>query len=255
MPVATLVDINADAGESFGRWSLGSDETFLPHVSSVNIACGFHAGDPVTMRRTVQIAKRYGLGVGAHPGLPDLLGFGRRVMTIEPAELVDGVLYQIGALAAIAATEGVALAHVKPHGALYKMLSLDAALSAAVGASVCKLNPDLFLVLLAGPGADAAEAAGARVVREAFVDLDYDAQGGLIVERVATPRDPDVVARRAVRLVRERRLSTIAGTDIAVDVKTICLHGDRPNSSLVASTVKTALEAAGITIAPLRTFA
>ncbi len=255
MPVATFVDINADAGESFGRWSLGSDETFLPHVSSVNIACGFHAGDPVTMRRTVQIAKRHGLGVGAHPGLPDLLGFGRRVMAIEPAELVDGVLYQIGALAAIAATEGVALAHVKPHGALYKMLSLDAALSAAVGASVCKLNPGLFLVLLAGPGADAAEAAGARVVREAFVDLDYDAQGGLIVERVATPRDPDVVARRAVRLVRERRLSTIAGADISVDVKTICLHGDRPNSSLVASTVKTALEAAGVTIAPLSTFA
>ena len=253
--MATFIDINADAGESFGRWSLGSDETFLPHVSSVNVACGFHAGDPVTMRRTVQIAKQHGLGVGAHPGLPDLLGFGRRTMSMEPDELVDAVLFQIGALAAIAATEGIALAHVKPHGALYKMLSLDAKLSAAVGAAIARLDRNLFLLLLAGAGADAAEAAGARVVREAFVDLDYDGDGGLIVERVATPRDPDAVAERAVLLVREGRLTTTAGTDMTLSVKTICLHGDRPNSSLVASTVKRTLEANGITIAPLATFA
>lgn len=252
--MTTFIDINADAGESFGRWSLGSDETFLPHVSSVNVACGFHAGDPVTMRRTVQIAKRHGLGVGAHPGLPDLLGFGRRVMSIEAGELVDGVLFQIGALAAIAATEGVSLAHVKPHGALYKMLSLDPALSAAVGASICRLDPKLFLVLLAGPGADAAETAGARVVREAFVDLDYDADGGLIIERIATPREPADVARRALRLIREGRLRTTSSTDILVDAKTICLHGDRPNSSDVAREVKTTLEAAGITIRPLAKF-
>lgn len=245
------VDINADAGESFGRWSLGSDETFLPHVSSVNVACGYHAGDPVTMRRTVQIAKQHGLGVGAHPGLPDLLGFGRRVIAMDPAELVDAVLVQVGALTAIAATEGVKLAHVKPHGALYKMLSLDPGLSAAVGAAIAKLDPSLFVVLLAGAGADAAETAGARVVREAFVDLDYDANGGLIIERIATPRDPNEVAVRAVRLVREKRLKTRAGTDIAVDARTICLHGDRPNSTEVARAVKTALQAAGITVAPL----
>lgn len=252
--VSLSVDINADAGESFGRWALGSDETFLPHVSSVNIACGFHAGDPVTMRKTVQIAKRHGLGVGAHPGLPDLLGFGRRVIAMDADELVDAVLFQIGALSAIAATEGVKLAHVKPHGALYKMLSLDPALSAAVGAAIAKLDARLFVVLLAGAGADAAEAAGARVVREAFVDLDYDADGGLVIERIATPRDPDDVAARAVRLVREKRLRTRAGTDIAVDARTICLHGDRPNSTDVARTVKRALETAGITVAPLATF-
>lgn len=252
--MSTIIDINADAGESFGRWSLGSDETFLPHVSSVNIACGFHAGDPVTMRRTVQIAKRHGLGVGAHPGLPDLLGFGRRIMAIDTEELIDAILFQIGALTAIAATEGVALAHVKPHGALYKMLSMDPKLSAAVGAAIYKLDPRLYLVLLAGPGADAAEAVGVRVVREAFIDLDYDADGGLIVERIVAPYEPEKVAQRALRLLCEGLLRTRAGTDIRVDAKTICLHGDRPNSSDVAQTVKAALVAAGITIAPMATF-
>lgn len=252
--MAAAIDINADAGESFGRWNLGDDETFLPNVSSVNIACGFHAGDPVTMRQTVRIAKQHGLAVGAHPGLQDLLGFGRRIMTIAADELVDSILFQIGALSAIAATEGMKLAHVKPHGALYKMLSVDPQLSAAVGQAITKLDPNLLLVLLAGEGADAAEAAGARVVREAFIDLDYDAEGGLIIERIATPRDPKVVADRAVRFVREGRLTTVAGNDIAINARTLCLHGDRPNSSEVAKTVKNALQSNGIEMVSLAKF-
>ena len=252
--MTVFVDVNADAGESFGRWSLGDDETFLPHVSSVNIACGFHAGDPVTMRRTVQIAKAHGLGIGAHPGLPDLLGFGRRVMSIDAGELVDSILFQIGALSAIAATEGVTLAHVKPHGALYKMLSIDPALSAAVGRAISQLNSKLFVILLAGPGADAAETAGARVVREAFIDLDYDTDGGLIIERVAVPRNPEKVATRALRLVREGKLSTLGGNDIEIKASTLCLHGDRPNSSEVARVVRTALRDNGINMAPLADF-
>ncbi len=252
--MAAFIDINADAGESFGRWALGDDETFLPHVSSVNVACGFHAGDPVTMRRTVRIARQHGLGVGAHPGLPDLLGFGRRVMSIDADELVDSILFQIGALSAIAATEGVKLAHVKPHGALYKMLSVDPKLSATVGKSISQFDPKLFLVLLAGAGSDAAEAAGARVVREAFIDLDYDAEGGLIIERIATPRNPEMVAARAVRLVTEGKLTTVAGNDIEIKASTLCLHGDRPNSSEVARVVQKTLGENGIKMAPLADF-
>ncbi|HWK94066.1 MAG TPA: 5-oxoprolinase subunit PxpA [Pseudolabrys sp.] len=246
------VDINGDAGESYGRWTLGDDAAFLPHVSSVNIACGFHGGDPATMRATVRIAKAAGIAIGAHPAFPDLMGFGRRMMTIAPDEMADYTLYQLGALAAIARSEGMTIAHVKPHGAFYKACSIDMALSKAIGAAVAAYDPSLFLMLLAGPGADAAEAAGAKVAREAFIDLDYDADGGLIIERVAKLRDPKEVAARAVRIVREGKLAKIDGRDMDVPVSTLCLHGDRANSAEVARTVKETLQANGIAVAPLR---
>lgn len=250
MPLS--IDINGDAGESYGRWTLGDDASFLPHVSSVNIACGFHGGDPSTMRQTVRIAKAAGIGIGAHPGFPDLMGFGRRMMTIAPDEMVDYTLYQIGALAAIARSEGMTIAHVKPHGAFYKACSIDMALSKAIGAAIAAYDPAMFLVLLAGPGADAAEAAGARVAREAFIDLDYDAVGGLIIERIAKPRDPALVAQRAVRAVREGKLTKIDGSDMNVAVSTLCLHGDRANSAEVAKVVKETLLSNGIAVAPLK---
>lgn len=246
------IDINADAGESFGRWNLGDDAAFLPHVSSVNIACGFHGGDASTMRKTIRIAKAAGIAVGAHPGFPDLLGFGRRMMTIAPDEMADYTLYQLGALAALAKSEGVTVAHVKPHGAFYKACSVDMTMSAAIGAAIASYDPNLILVLLAGPGADAAQAAGARVAREAFIDLDYDAGGGLIIERIAKPRDPALVAQRAVRVVREAKLTTAGGRDIDVRASTLCLHGDRPNSAKVAQAVKETLLANGIRLAPLQ---
>ena len=249
MPLS--IDINGDAGESYGRWTLGDDASFLPHVSSVNIACGFHGGDPSTMRQTVRIAKAAGIGIGAHPGFPDLMGFGRRMMTVAPNEMADITLYQIGALAAIAKSEGMTLAHVKPHGAFYKACSIDMALSKAIGAAVASYDSAMFLVLLAGPGADAAEAAGARVAREAFIDLDYD-DGGLIIERVPTPRDPAVVAQRAVRVVKEGKLARLDGRDMDVTVSTLCLHGDRANSAEVARVVKATLLANGIAVAPLK---
>lgn len=249
MPLS--IDINGDAGESYGRWTLGDDASFLPHVSSVNIACGFHGGDPSTMRQTVRIAKAAGIGIGAHPGFPDLMGFGRRMMTVAPNEMADITLYQIGALAAIAKSEGMTLAHVKPHGAFYKACSIDMALSKAIGAAVASYDLAMFLVLLAGPGADAAEAAGARVAREAFIDLDYD-DGGLIIERVPTPRDPAVVAQRAVRVVKEGKLARLDGRDMDVTVSTLCLHGDRANSAEVARVVKATLLANGIAVAPLK---
>lgn len=246
------IDINGDAGESYGRWTLGDDASFLPHVSSVNIACGFHGGDPATMRATVRIAKAAGIAIGAHPSFPDLMGFGRRMMTIAPDEMADYTLYQLGALTAIARTEGMSLAHVKPHGAFYKACSIDMTLSKAIGAAVASYDPSLFLVLLAGPGADAAEAAGARVAREAFIDLDYDADGGLIIERVAKLRDPKEVAQRAIRIVREGKLAKIDGRDMDVSVSTLCLHGDRANSAEVARVVKETLKANGIAVTPLR---
>lgn len=250
MPLS--IDINGDAGESFGRWTLGDDAAFLPHVSSVNIACGYHGGDPTTMRQTVRIAKAAGIAIGAHPSFPDLMGFGRRMMTVAPDEMADITLYQIGALAAIARAEGMTLSHVKPHGAFYKACSIDMALSKAIGAAIASYDPSLFLVLLAGPGADAAEAAGARVAREAFIDLDYDADGGLIIERVAKPRDPALVAQRAVRVVKEGRLTKIDGRDMDVAASTLCLHGDRVNSAEVARVVKQTLEANGIAVTPLK---
>lgn len=246
------IDINGDAGESYGRWTLGDDASFLPHVSSVNIACGYHGGDPSTMRQTLRIAEAAGIAIGAHPAFPDLMGFGRRMMSIAPEEMADATLYQIGALAAIAKTEGMTLSHVKPHGAFYKACSIDMALSKAIGAAVASYDPSLFLVLLAGPGADAAESAGARVAREAFIDLDYDADGGLVIERVPTPRDPAVVAQRAVRVVKEGKLSKLDGRDMDVAVSTLCLHGDRSNSAEVARVVKETLLANGIAVAPLK---
>lgn len=246
------VDINGDAGESYGRWTLGDDAAFLPHVSSVNIACGFHGGDAATMRATVRIAKAAGIAIGAHPSFPDLMGFGRRMMTIAPDEMADYTLYQLGALAAIARSEGMSIAHVKPHGAFYKACSIDMALSKAIGAAIASYDPSLFLMLLAGPGADAAEAAGARGAREAFIDLDYDADGGLIIERVAKLRDPSEVAQRAIRVVREGKLAKIDGSDMDVKVSTLCLHGDRANSAEVARVVKETLKANGIAVAPLR---
>ena len=246
------IDINGDAGESYGRWTLGDDASFLPHVSSVNIACGFHGGDPSTMRSTVRIAMQAGIAIGAHPSFPDLMGFGRRMMSIAPDEMADYTLYQLGALAAIAHSEGMTIAHVKPHGAFYKACSLDMNLSKAIGAAIAAYDPKLFLVLLAGPGADAAEAAGARVAREAFIDLDYDADGGLIIERIARPREPSLVAARALRVVREGKLTKIDGADMNVAVSTLCLHGDRPNSAEVARVVKETLQAKGVAVTPLR---
>lgn len=250
--MAASIDINGDAGESYGRWTLGDDAAFLPHVSSVNIACGFHGGDPATMRATVRIAKQAGIAIGAHPSFPDLMGFGRRMMTIAPDEMVDYTLYQLGALTAIARSEGMTIAHVKPHGAFYKACSIDMALSKALGAAIAAYDPKMFLVLLAGPGADAAEAAGARVAREAFIDLDYD-DGGLIIERVAKLRDPKTVAERAVRVVREGKLAKIDGRDMDVSISTLCLHGDRANSAEVARVVKETLTASGIAVRPLGT--
>jgi 5-oxoprolinase (ATP-hydrolysing) subunit A len=245
------IDVNVDMGESFGRWKLGDDAGVMPFVSSASIACGFHAGDPRTMRQTVALALEHGVQIGAHVALPDLLGFGRRQMAVSPKDLTDYCTYQIGALAAFVRAEGGRLRHVKPHGALYAMCSRDPELAEAVAQSIAEVDPELLLLLMREDVVRGAARHGVRVVAEAFVDLDYDADGELIIEAVKTARDPEQVAARALRLVRERKLTKIDGSDFDVDVPTFCLHGDAPNAVEVARAVRRRLEAEGIAITPL----
>lgn len=248
MSELSAIDVNVDMGESFGRWSLGDDASLMPYISSANIACGFHAGDPGAMRRTVAAAVEHGLQIGAHPALPDLLGFGRRPMKVSPADLTDYCTYQVGALAAFVAAEGGRLAHVKPHGALYAMCARDAELAEAVARSVAEVDPGLVLLALRDDHRAAVERHGVRLVTESFVDLDYDADGNLIIEAVKQAWDPDKVAERAVRVVRERKVAKTDGSDLEVDSPTICLHGDAPNALDVVRAVKERLEGEGIAV-------
>jgi 5-oxoprolinase (ATP-hydrolysing) subunit A len=251
MNALNAIDVNVDMGESFGRWSLGDDAALMPYISSANVACGFHAGDPGAMRRTVAAAVEHRLQIGAHVALPDLLGFGRRAMKIAAADLTDYCTYQIGALAAFAAAEGGRLAHVKPHGALYAMCAQDAELAEAVARSIAGVDPGLVLLALRDDHAAAIERHGVRLVTESFVDLDYDADGNLVIEAVKQAWDPGEVAERAVRVARERKVTKTDGADLEVDSPTICLHGDAPNAVEVARAVKERLDREGIAVRPL----
>lgn len=245
------LDVNVDMGEGFGRWQLGDDAGMMPFISSVSVACGFHAGDPGTMRRTVRAAIDQGVGVGAHVALPDLLGFGRRRMAISPQDLLDYATYQIGALWAFVRAEGGSLQHVKPHGALYAMCSSDPELAGALARAIADIDRDLLLLLLTTKVASAVEAHGVRLVEEAFVDLDYQPDGTLIIEAVKSARDPEQVAERAIRLAHEHRIVAVDGTELAVDAPTICIHGDGPNAVDIARTVNRRLHEAGVQVAPL----
>jgi 5-oxoprolinase (ATP-hydrolysing) subunit A len=245
------IDVNCDMGESFGRWVLGDDRGMIPHVSSVNIATGYHAGDPPTIRRTVEAAVEHGSAIGAHIAFPDLMGFGRRRMIVPPEDVEDYCLYQIGALDAFVRSAGGRLAHVKPHGALYVMASEDPALAAAVARATAKVDASLPLMLLHRGTADAVEAEGVRLVPEGFPDLHYDREGHLIIEPVKRAWDPGLVSRRAVRMVLEGRVSADDGTELDVTALSLCLHGDAPNGPEVAAAVQRALADNGIDIVPL----
>lgn len=245
------MDINVDMGESFGRWSLGDDANVMPWITSANIACGFHAGDPATMRASVRLALEHGVAVGAHVGLPDLLGFGRRRMDVSAAEVRDYAAYQIGALAALAASEGGALAHVKPHGALYVLCSSHDEHAAALAEAIAGFDAGLPLLLLSARVAAAVERHGVSLVVEAFPDLGYTPGGDLVIEPVKQAWEPDRVAARAVRLATEGRIDATDGSDLAIDARTVCLHGDAPNAAVVARAVRAALEHAGVPLAPL----
>lgn len=245
------IDLNCDMGESFGRWELGSDAEILPHVSSANIACGAHAGDPAVMRRTLRLAKQHGVACGAHPGFADLAGFGRREIPISPAEATDLVLWQIGALEAIARSEGVTLRHVKPHGALYNMAARDAKLAAAIAAAVAAFDRSLLLFGLAGSGMlQAGRTAGLTVAAEGFADRAYEPDGSLTPRRVegAVIHDTADVVARAVRMVRDGRVVARNGAEIPLKVDTICVHGDTPGAAQLARALRAGLEEAKIRV-------
>lgn len=241
------IDINADAGESFGRWVLGDDPALLPLVTSVNIACGFHAGDPSNMRKSVVLAREFGISIGAHPGYPDLLGFGRRRIEVNDDEVVDYVVYQTGALCGIAATEGVRLTHVKPHGALYGQVSDSAHLAVRVCERLQAVQDGLTLMIAGGPGASAVRGRGLPLMIDAAADLEYDAEGKNIIEPIPEAKDPAVVAERAVGLARGFVI-TQSGSRMRLTPESLCVHGDRPNAPAIARAMRAALEQAGIAV-------
>jgi UPF0271 protein len=246
------IDLNADAAESYGAWVLGDDTALLSQVTSINVACGFHAGDPSVIRQTIRLAAKAGVRVGAHPGYPDLQGFGRRSMALAPGEIEDLVLYQVAALLGIARAEGVRLAHVKPHGALYNQAASDATRARAVARAVASLEPRLMLVGLAGSELmEAGAGAGLRVLAEAFADRAYLPDGSLAPRHLtgAVIQDPGLVAERALGIARDGRVRSLDGdSDVAVRADTLCIHGDTPGAADLARAVRAALESAGVRV-------
>ncbi len=245
------IDLNADVGEGFGRWRLGDDEALLAAVSSANVACGFHAGDPPIIRRTCGLAVERGVRIGAHVGYRDLAGFGRRPIGVEPDVLREEVAYQLGGLAACAARAGAAVAYVKPHGALYHRCSTDPATAVAVVEAVARFDPGLAFV--GAPDSvvlSVAAEAGLQPVAEGFADRGYAADGSLLPRSepgaVLAPGD---AATQAVRIAAERRLRTRDGTAVSLDVRTLCVHGDTPDAATLARAVRRGLEDAGVGIA------
>lgn len=249
------VDLNADVGEAFGAWSMGDDAGILACVSSANVACGFHAGDPQVMDRTVALCARLGIAVGAHPGYFDLRGFGRRPLAADPAEVEADVLYQVGALAAFARAHGAPLVHVKPHGALYNQAAGDEALARAVARAVARAGRDLVLVGLSSSSLmrRAAEAEGLRFAAEAFADRRYEADGSLQSRQLegAVLTDSRAVAAQALSIVRDGFAIAADASRVPLRADTLCLHGDTPGAALNARHVRASLAAAGIRIAPL----
>lgn len=254
------IDLNSDVGESFGNYRIGMDEEVIPLISSANIACGFHAGDPFVMRKTVSLAARSAVAVGAHPGLPDLMGFGRRAMDVSLREIKDYVTYQIGALQAVAKAQGLQLQHVKPHGALYNMAVQKPEIWEAVAEAMLAVDPELILFVLAGPDRDDLEAVGQRLgIRigfEFFGDRAYQPDGSLVSRKLpgAVVHDQDLVAEKILKLVKDGTVRCIDGTEIALKADTICVHGDNPTAVELVRKIRQTLAAAGVEVAPVREF-
>ena len=245
------IDINSDLGESFGAYRIGNDAGLMKSITSANVAAGFHAGDPSVLRETIRMAKANRVAVGAHPGFPDLVGFGRRELNVTPTEAEDFVLYQLAAVAGVAAAEGVKIQHVKPHGALFNMAVRNAELSTAIARGVAAF--DRSLILFGLPGSEilrAGRAAGLRVAVEVFADRAYEPDGSLMSRRKpgAVIHDAGEVVARAVRMVKERTIVAADGSVLEVDADTICVHGDTPGSDALAAKIRTGFEAAGITV-------
>jgi len=252
------IDINCDLGESYGRFQVGQDAKIMPHITSANVACGFHSGDPVTMAHTVELAKKCGVAVGAHPGYPDLMGFGRREMKLSAEETKSYVMYQIGALQAFAKASSVNLQHVKPHGALYNVASKDRDVSKSITEAIHSVDSDLILV--APPNsviAKVASESGLRVALEAFADRAYNSDGTLVSRNQPSSliTDPRRVVERAKRMIEEGTVQAIDGKIVQLgEAHTICIHGDTPNAAEMARTLKSKLLAAKIEVKTVGSF-
>ena len=247
------IDLNCDMGEGFGVYTLGCDEDAIPFVSSINAACGFHASDPLTMRKIVRLAKKYGVAVGAHPGYPDLVGFGRRELASTLEEIEADLIYQIGALDAFCRAEGIELQHVKPHGALYNRAEKDLDTSLAIARAVHAVNPKLYLVCLASsPMVEAAKQVGLPYVEEAFADRAYTADGKLVSRKVpgSVIYDVDLVVERVLRMVVEGKVTAIDGKELTLRPDTICVHGDTPGAVEMIKAIRAKLALAGVKVKP-----
>jgi UPF0271 protein len=243
------IDLNCDMGEGAGE-----DEGIVPLVSSINVACGFHAGDPATIRATIRLAARHGVAVGAHPSYPDRAGFGRALMARSPGDVRDDVVYQVAAVRAFCAAEGIPLVHVKPHGALYNTAAQDPALAAAICEAVRQVDAGLVVVCLAGsPMAGVVRSLGLRCAEEAFADRGYTPEGTLVPRGKpgALVEDPVAVAERVAAMARDRHVTSVAGTAVAVAADTICLHGDTPGAALLAAAIRARLARDGVEVRAL----
>lgn len=251
----TLIDLNSDLGESFGVYSLGDDAAMLKLISSANVACGFHAGDPLVMAATIEDAVRNGVGIGAHPGFLDLWGFGRRPIHGErPSDIEKHVIYQIGALQALAAAAGQRLQHVKAHGALANMANEDPALAEAICRAVRAVDPDLIVLVMPGLEMErAGEAAGLALAREIYADRAYAETFNLVSRKApgAVIHDAEAAADRVLRMVQEKAVFTVGGARRPVRIDSVCVHGDTPDAVAMARAVRDRLVGAGLTIAPL----
>ncbi|WP_324672433.1 5-oxoprolinase subunit PxpA [Hymenobacter sp. GOD-10R] len=249
------VDLNCDLGESYGAYKLGHDEAILPFVTSANIACGFHAGDPAVMKKTVRLALQHHVAIGAHPGLPDLVGFGRREMAISPEEAFDMTLYQIGALAGFVKAEGGTMHHVKPHGALYNMAAVTPALAEAIAEAVYRVNPELVLYGLAGSALiKAGQKIGLRTANEVFADRTYQPDGTLTSRRLpnALLSDPQEAIQQVIRMVKEGKVRAQSGADVAIRADTVCIHGDGAHAVEFAQQISAVLQREGVAIQTAR---
>lgn len=248
------VDLNSDLGESFGAYTIGMDEAVIAHISSANVACGYHAGDPLVMDKTIAQAKAAGVAVGAHPGFPDLQGFGRRNMVCSPKEVKAYVQYQLGALLAFATANGVKLQHCKPHGALYNMAGKDEALATAIAEAVASVDPEI--ILMGGSGSmllTAGKKAGLRVASEVFADRAYQADGSLVPRSKpgAVIHDTDEAITRTIRMVKEGKVTAITGEEVELAPHSICVHGDNPSAVEFVKNIRARLIEEGVTICPL----
>ncbi|MDI7861851.1 LamB/YcsF family protein [Rhizobiaceae bacterium n13] len=245
------IDLNSDLGESYGAWRMGDDKTMLSVVSSANVACGFHAGDPVGILETLRAAAERGVEIGAHVSYPDRVGFGRRDMDVASHELFADVIYQIGALQGLAASVGATVRYVKPHGALYNRIATDARQAADVIGAIKEIDPNLVLMGLAGsPILNQAREAGLSVVAEAFADRAYTPSGALVSRREpgAVLHDPELIASRMLRLAREGVIEAVDGSAIKIEAQSICVHGDSPGAVAIAQQIRQTFEREGIAV-------